>query len=72
MKNTQTVEAITVQFPENAPLIAEKTNFSTGSVGFRTSGKIQLNVGTAETPDYRRYQVSVIVTEIHSKGKYTS
>jgi hypothetical protein len=48
---------------------AKQTVFSTGSRGFRATFKSVMTVGEEDgQPDLREYQVSVLVTEIGSKG----
>lgn len=49
---------------------AKQTVFSTGSRGYRATFKGVMNVGEAENgqPDLREYQISVLVTEIGTKG----
>lgn len=48
---------------------ANASVFSTGSRGFRAVFKAVINVGTDEEPDYRRFQVQTLATEVGSKGQ---
>jgi hypothetical protein len=50
---------------------AERKLFSTGSRGFYGNGKAVIEVGEKGASDKRRYQVSITVTEIGSKGTVT-
>ena len=55
----------------SAENFAKQTVFSTGSRGYRATFKAVMSVGETEegANDLREYQVSVLVTEIGSKGQ---
>ncbi len=60
------VAKITIEVPGGAEtIVAEPKQFKTGSRGFYGQGKVQASDG-------RRYQVSVNIVEIGSKGKGTA